>query len=288
MLEPDGEIATVGVVVTSYQQGEQILEAVRSVQAQTRVPAEIIVVDDGSDDELTLRVLDQLESEIKVIRQTNAGVAAARNYGIRNLGTEYVAVLDGDDQWEPTFLERTTALLETDEHCVAASSWLQMFGVATHLVEPAGGTLVDFLHRNACPASAVYLRSSWEQAEGYRETMRAGFEDWDFFLSLLEPGGRIDVVPEPLLRYRTHPSSLNVTSMTSRLDRFREIITTHRAAYEDHLLEALLALEATSIERLAQWERLLDQVPDAPRPTPRFGDGGMAASVRIASARRTI
>lgn len=68
MLEPDGEIATVGVVLTSYQQGEQVVEAVRSVQAQTRVPAEIIVVDDGSEDELTLRVLNELESDVKVIR----------------------------------------------------------------------------------------------------------------------------------------------------------------------------------------------------------------------------
>lgn len=282
----EGGLASIGVVVTSYQQGEQVAEAVQSVYAQTRVPVEVIVVDDGSTDEATHLVLKQLQPRATVLKQPNAGVAAARNNGIRSLGTNYVAVLDGDDQWEPTFLERTTALLESDGHCIAASSWLQMFGVATHLVEPAGGTLVDFLHRNACPASAVFRRSAWELAGGYRETMRAGFEDWDFFLSLLEQGGRIEIVPAPLLRYRTHPSSLNVTSMADRLNRFREIISGHRAAYQDHLLEALLALEATSIERLTRWEHLLEQVPDAPEPTPRFGDGGMAASVRIASARR--
>jgi len=283
----EGGNASVGVVVTSYQQGEQVAEAVQSVHAQTRVPAEIVVVDDGSTDDATHRVLEQLQSQVTVLRQPNTGVAAARNHGVSSLDTTYVAVLDGDDQWEPTFLERTTALLETDEHCIAASSWLQMFGVATHIVEPAGGTLVDFLHRNACPASAVFRRTTWEQTGGYRETMRTGFEDWDFFLTILERGGRVDVVPAPLLRYRTHPSSLNVTSMTTRLERFRDIITAHRAAYADHLLEALIALEATSIQRLDQWERLLTQLPDEPEPAPRFGDGGMAASVRIATRRAT-
>lgn len=281
----DSGKGSIGVVVTSYRQGEYVAEAVRSVQAQTRVPVEVVVVDDGSTDEATDHVLDRLRSQVSVIRQPNAGVAAARNHGIRTLGTTYIAVLDGDDQWEPTFLEHTTALLEADGQCTAASSWLQMFGVATHVVEPAGGSLVNFLHRNACPASAVFRRTAWEQAGGYRETMRSGFEDWDFFLSVLEPGGRVDIVPAPLLRYRTHPSSLNVTSMTNRLERFREIITAHRSAYQDHLVEVLLALEATSIERLTQWERLLEQTPDASVPTPRFGDGGMAAAVRIASAR---
>lgn len=264
----EGGNASVGVVVTSYQQGEQVAEAVQSVHAQTRAAAEIVVVDDGSTDDATHRVLEQLQSQVTVLRQPNTGVAAARNHGVSSLGTTYVAVLDGDDQWEPTFLERTTALLETDERCIAASSWLQMFGVATYIVEPAGGTLVDFLHRNACPASAVFRRTASEQTGGYRETVRTGFEDWDFFLTILERGGRVDIVPAPLLRYGTHPSSLNVTSMTTRLERFRDIITAHRAAYADHLLEALRALEATSIERLEQWERLLMQLPDAPEPAP--------------------
>lgn len=276
---------SIGVVVTCFEQHEQVREAVSSVLGQTRVPAEVVVVDDGSRDRRTREVLDDLEASATVVRRCNAGVAAARNDGIGRLGTDYAAVLDGDDLWEPTFLERTAARLDADAECVAASSWLQMFGVATHLVRPSGGRAVDFLARNACPGSAVLRRSDWRGVGGYRESMRHGFEDWDLFLGLLERGGRIDVVPEPLLRYRTAATSLNVTSMAARLDRFGDIVRAHEDLYRRHVVDALLAVEATSIRRLQAWELLVMRDPRVVVPEPGFGDGGMAAAVRIASGR---
>lgn len=275
----------VGVVVTSYRQADQVREAVESVLAQTHLPAAIVVVDDGSPDESTHAVLAGLDPLVTVVRQTNAGVAAARNRGVLTLDTPYVAVLDGDDRWEPTFLAQTIQRMEADETCVAASSWMQMFGVANHLVRPTGGTVVDFLHHNACAASAVFRRTTWTRVGGYRESMRHGFEDWDFFLGALEPGGRIDIVPAPLLNYRTHPTSLNITSMTGRLERFAEIITSHQQTYQHHLLEVILALETTSLDRLARWEELMLTQPEIPVPDPSFGDGGMAAAVRLALTR---
>lgn len=284
----DRRSSSVGVVVTCFEQQEQVREAVLSVLGQTRAPSTVVVVDDGSSDQPTRDVLAGLETIATVFNQPNAGVAAARNAGIARLQTDYVAVLDGDDQWEPTFLARTAELLDDDDSCLAASAWLQMFGVTDHLVRPTGGVAKDFLAHNACPASAVFRRASWVQTGGYRESMRHGFEDWDFLLTLLQHGGHVQIVEEALLRYRTHAMSLNVTSMTNRLDRFREIIDQHEDLYRQHATDALLALEATSIRRLQDWELLLQHDPQLPEPEPRFGDGGMAAAVRIATARSRL
>lgn len=283
---------SVGVVITAFNQGQMVTEAVASALAQTRPVAEIVVVDDGSTDAASLAALAQIGTShpsVRVHHQANAGVSVARNAGIALLSSDYVAVLDGDDAWDPRFVQATAALLDESPRTVAASSWLEMFGVATGVVQPTGGTLVDFLPRNASPASAVFRREDHARAGGYDESMTQGFEDWDFFLRLLgtdaSEGAQVSVVPEALLRYRTHPSSLNIRSMEDRLTRYRQIISNHHAAFAAHLTDALLGLEATSMSRLAAWERLHVDDETLPVGPATFGDGGMAATVRIATHR---
>lgn len=284
-------MSSVGVVVTAYDQGRTVEDAVLSVLAQSHPVDEVVVVDDGSTDPESLEVLAGLPrlggtaSVVRVLHQPNGGVSAARNTGIAALGTEVVAVLDGDDLWEPTFVQKTLALL--DDGTVAASSWLSMFGVAQGVVEPTGGTVEAFLPRNAAPASALFRRAHWSEAGGYDESMRQGFEDWDFFLRLLHcDGSRVAVVPEPLLRYRTHPASANVRSMEDRLARYAQVVANHRDTFAAHLEAALLGLERTSITRLAAWEALVADDPALDVGPVSFGDGGMAAAVRVASVRR--
>ncbi|GIG37103.1 glycosyl transferase [Cellulomonas pakistanensis] len=275
----------VAVVVTAHDQRELVVEAVASVRAQTAPCAELVVVDDGSADSGSLAVLDRLRAEgVRVLRQANAGVSAARNAGIAATRAPLVLVLDGDDRLAPAFLERVVPLLD-DPDVVAASSWLGLFGVATGVARPVGGRLVDFLHRNACPGTAVLRRAAWERAGGYDESLRAGFEDWDLYLGMLARGGRVAIEPEALIRYRTAPASANVRSMEHRLDLVRGLVEKHRAAYAAHLTDVLLAQEATAIRRLADWEALVAADPALPLGEPTFGDGGMAAHVRVATAR---
>ncbi|MGV8973082.1 MAG: glycosyltransferase family 2 protein [Rhodoglobus sp.] len=277
----------IGVVISSYNQGDLVRKAVDSVQDQECPPEEIVVVDDGSTDPDSLRILALIESSgVRVLRQANLGVSAARNAGIAALGTPYVAVLDGDDTYAREFLGRTSAILTADGDVVAASSWLATVGVGHWVVRPAGGRLVDFLARNACPAAAVIRREAWETVGGYSEDLRRGFEDWDFFLKLLELGGRIEIVPEPLIVYRTAPASANVRSMTRRLELYGQLIDRHAPAFTENARAAVLALEAAAIRRLSSWERLVsaDQSLDLGEVT--YGDGGMAAAVRVATARQ--
>ena len=235
----------------------------------------------------SVEVIERLQGDtrVRVLRQSNRGVSAARNAGIAAAGTDLVAVLDGDDRLAPTFLERTVAVLEGDPGARAASSWLRAHGVIDAVVRPGGGSAVDFLHRNACPATAVVRRDAWRACGGYDEDLRSGFEDWDFFLSLVGDGGHVAVVPEPLIEYRTAPASANVRSMDSRLELYGRLVDKHRAVFERHLREVLLALEARAMDAAARWEDLVAADRSLPVGEVTYGDGGMAAAVRIAVRR---
>lgn len=289
-------------VITSYNQKSMIYEAVHSLCGQTILPKRIIIVDDGSTDETSIEVLEKIETDrrlpvpIRIIRQPNSGVSAARNTGIREAKAPLVLVLDGDDGLAPSFIEETGKLLEENPSMAAASSWMHTFGVLEALVRPLGGTVKDFLSRNCCPASHILRREAWERCGGYDETMRSGFEDWDFFLSMLEaaPGASIGIVEKPLINYRTAPVSPNIKSMEKRLELMRYLISKHKTLYIDHVEDALLGMEAISISRLYGWEceilharragSGLSDISNEFINSPSYGDGGMAAAVRIVSA----
>lgn len=288
-------------VITSFNQGTMIEEAVYSLCIQTTPPSKILIVDDGSTDILSMEVLHKLEKSsntsvpVDVIYQANNGVSAARNSGIRKTQTPLVLILDGDDQLEPSYIEHVSELLRTNPHMVAASSWMHTFGILDSVVCPSGGKLSAFLPRNACPATHILRRTSWEICGGYDETMRTGFEDWEFFLHILEctPDAQIGIVEQPLLKYRTAPASANVQSMTKRLELMRYMIEKHLETYQQNITDALLGVEATSMSRLYSWENemiynrsngaSLSETSQNFLQSPSYGDGGMAAAVRILS-----
>lgn len=102
----------VSVIIPTFNRAHIIREAVESVLEQTYQPLEVIVVDDGSSDN-TSEVLSRFGSAITVIRQKNAGPAAARNRGIAASNGAFVAFLDSDDLWVPAKIERQVALLDS-------------------------------------------------------------------------------------------------------------------------------------------------------------------------------
>src|SRR6516164_2276083 len=109
----------VDVVIPVYNSAATVAESVESALGQTFTDFEIIAVDDGSTD-TSAEVLSRYGARIRVLAQSNRGLSAARNAGVR-LGTaEYVAFLDADDIWEPEMLKRTVAALDRLPHSVLA------------------------------------------------------------------------------------------------------------------------------------------------------------------------
>lgn len=221
------------------------------------------------------------------MRHPNQGVSAARNHGLDASSADYVLVLDGDDTLHPSFLHQTYELLERDPSAKAASSWLKMFGVATASVHPRGGDVRNFLTANSSPACVLLRMESVRGRVEYDESMREGFEDWDFFLSLLTTGGHIAIVEQELINYRTAPASANIASMTKRSRLYAFITNKHHEIFAQHWRHALLESEAHSTERLLAWENLAVRSRDVDLSTATYGDGGMASIVRV-SANRSI
>ena len=114
------------VVIPLYNKEKTIATALNSVLAQTYHDFEVIVVDDGSTDDGADVVEGYTDARIRLIRQENAGVSAARNRGIEEAKGEYVAFLDADDEWMPEFLEEIVALQQEFPDCKAqATSYVQ-------------------------------------------------------------------------------------------------------------------------------------------------------------------
>ncbi len=111
----DSNKPTVSVVIPLYNKGRYIERALTSVLAQTHPPLEIIVVDDGSTDDGPEKVLNFNNPKIILIRQENRGPGAARNAGLARARDKYIAFLDADDEWLPSFLKVGSSLLEDAE-----------------------------------------------------------------------------------------------------------------------------------------------------------------------------
>lgn len=227
----------VSVVIPCYNQGAYIAETIDSVLAQTSQEFEIIVVNDGSTDHETVRLLERLEHpKLRVVHTGNQGVSAARNTGIALASGEYILPLDGDDRIGRGYLEQGAALLDRHPEAGFVYCLARLFGAKRGMFYLNGATLPEMLLDSRVFCSAMYRKQDWEAAGGYNTNMRQGLEDWDFWLSLLELGKTPLLIPEVLFHYRVRPRS-RTRSMTEeqKLAMQLQLMENHRELYCRHI-----------------------------------------------------
>jgi glycosyltransferase involved in cell wall biosynthesis len=200
----------VSVIIPCFNHGEFLPEAVGSVNNIRRSDIELIVVDDGSTDERTRKEMDMLSGRgTRVIRQTNKGLAAARNAGVLASQGEYIFPLDADDHLRSGWIDRGIGILESDTHIGVVYGDAECFGIRTDRwcvgpFDPEKLLFSNFIH-----ASALYRRAVWEQNGGYDGTMPVqGLEDWDFWVGAFERGWQFHYVPEVFFEYRRAEQSM--------------------------------------------------------------------------------
>jgi glycosyltransferase involved in cell wall biosynthesis len=230
----------VSVVIPCFNHGEFLPEAVASVAASTeRDDVEIIVVDDGSTDERTRTETDKLIAQgIRVIRQENQGLAAARNAAILASQGQYIFPLDADDRVRPGYIERGICVLDANPKVGIVYGDMEFFGEKTGRWVSGPFNPNRLMQQNYIVCSAVFRRVIWDQNGGYDGTMPVqGFEDWDFWLSAYEHGWQFVYVPEILFEYRQHRESMLTRGRKREADVARFVATKHAALYRQAWLQ---------------------------------------------------
>jgi glycosyltransferase involved in cell wall biosynthesis len=195
----------VTVVVTCFELGAYLGEAVDSALAQAPRP-HVVVVDDGSRQPATLAALDALPEGVELVRQDNQGAAAARNAGLGRVRTPYALVLDGDDRLTDGALARLRAVLEADSHLGFAYGLMEQFGEMSGVLRFPPYDPYALLYRHTIGLSALARMAVFEQTGGFDPAFGA-YEDWELWLHALARGWRGRQVPAVTLHYRRRAGS---------------------------------------------------------------------------------
>lgn len=205
----------VSVIIPCYNHARFLPESVESALAQTYPHVEVLVIDDGSTDE-TREVASRYGDRIRYIYQENAGLAAARNTGIREARGELIGLLDADDRWLPRKLEVQVPHFAEPAVGLAHTSYRKFpppdYPEKEWLVpEGAGPTYLDELRLNRIGVlTAVFRRALALEVGGFDETLRS-CEDWDLWTRLIERSQAVGCA-EVLAEYRLHPGSMSTNA----------------------------------------------------------------------------
>jgi glycosyltransferase involved in cell wall biosynthesis len=221
-LRATAQMPNVSVVIPAYNPGRMVSMAVESVLTQTRPAREVIIIDDGSTDDAAA-ALTRFGDRVRVVRQENLGVAAARNRGAWETAGDLIAFLDADDEWLPEKLERQVALFEGEPslglvHCgyeeidVNGRSqgrsiqgrrgddvWREMLLFEPSVLGGGSGSLIS--------------RRAFEEVGGFDRRLSTS-ADWDLYFRIARRHP-VNFVPEVLMRYRVHGGNMhtNVRAM---------------------------------------------------------------------------
>jgi GT2 family glycosyltransferase len=219
---PIGSLATptVSILTPAYNSGKFIRQTLDSALKQTFTDFEMIVVDDGSTDD-TRRIVKEYadrDRRIHLISQPNGGIAAARNRAMRLARGRFLALLDSDDLWLPTYLSDQLAILAERPDIDVLSSNAINFGGAfdgTPLLPirwRGGIRLVSLLElinvEDSLCILSIFRREVTDAIGGFDITLRRS-EDYDLWLRATVAGYRIAVNPKPLGLYRRRPDSVS-------------------------------------------------------------------------------
>jgi glycosyltransferase involved in cell wall biosynthesis len=180
----------IGVVVPAYNAAPWIGDAIASVLAQAHCDWRLVVVDDGSTDDTADVAAGFTDRRIRLIRQANAGVSAARNTGSSVVDGAALLFLDADDRLAPDALTRLAAALDAWPRAVAASGACAFVDTGAVRRPPAGDILQRLLVRNLfANGGHLLLRAeAVRKAGGFRRGITYG-EDWEFWIRIALQGG---------------------------------------------------------------------------------------------------
>jgi len=232
----------ISIIIPYYNGEKYIQETLESVYRQTHQDFEVIIVNDGSDQNvLEASIQNMLHPNLKVIHQENQGQSAARNNGAKLATGKYILFLDCDDLIDQTFLAKTYTILQQKPEVRICYSRGKFFEKTDKewVLQPFN--IYDFLIENSIPITALIYKEDFENA-GEFDVRLNYYEDWDFWITLIKNGAGTYKIDEFLFFYRIRTGSDSLTNISSdnrlRLsDNFFEIYKKHYAFYQENGLD---------------------------------------------------
>lgn len=255
-----GGNSVVTVVVPCFNYGHFLPEALQSLATQAGGPPRTIVVDDGSTDPHTQRVIDDLAGDVEVIRQANQGMCKASNVGLERAETEYALVLSADDRLFPGALGLLRAALDANPSLGYAYGQAWFFGTQSGLLKLPPWDPWRLLFRNIVTGTALIRTELLRATGGYDPDFRY-YEDWELWIHALSLGWRGEQVNEPALHYRRHAAAKGYVDRGGYRETCRLLRRKHAPLYEN--LERIAGVSSAG-----RAERLLYRYVWAPRPWP--------------------
>jgi glycosyltransferase involved in cell wall biosynthesis len=195
------------VVITCFNYGAWLPEAVASALDQQGGSPRVIVVDDGSDEPETIAALEGLPDGVQLIHQANEGLSSARNTGLRATDARYLIVLDADDLLPPTALADLRESLDRDAEVGFSYGVTRFFGEWDGELTFPPLDPYRLIYRHIIGSTALMRRELFDDVGGYDPGF-AGYEDWDFWLGALERGWRGHKVERVTFLYRRRGNTM--------------------------------------------------------------------------------
>ncbi len=247
----------VSVIVPCYNHGCYLADSLGSLLAQTYPYFECIIVNDGSSDN-TIEAAEEFtrkDSRFKLLNIENGGLSNARNTGIKAATGDLILPLDADDKIDPTYIEKAVRVLADNPDIDIVYCDAQLFGKKNNKWILPEYSLELILGQNCIFCSAIYRRSSYMRTNGYNVNMRGGYEDWDFWLSMIEKGSKVHKINECLFHYRIR--SLSMARSMSKEDKSRlrkQIYLNHKELYNSHFFNPLCSFEYVEVAESLEYK----------------------------------
>ncbi|PSN20738.1 glycosyl transferase family A [filamentous cyanobacterium CCP5] len=207
----------VSVLVPAYNAMEYLPETISSILNQTYQDFEIIIVDDGSSDNIKDWAKQLSDSRIRLISQSNQGLANARNTGLANAKGTYIAFIDADDIWRPRKLEKQVGILDEYPEVGLVYTWVALidengvFQGKFRKNHVHGDVWIKLTTHNVveCGSVALVRRECFDKVGMFDEALPFSCsEDWDMWLRIAAHYN-FGLVREPLVYYRNHSNNLS-------------------------------------------------------------------------------
>lgn len=256
----------VSIIMPCYNDGKYIKEAIESVKNQTYSNIEIIVIDDGSDDEDTISILKEIEEDVLLLKTNHLRPAGARNFGIEHATGKYILPVDSDDIIDVTYIEKAVNIIESKKNIGVVYCEADLFGAKKGKWDLPTYSFDTMLLDNIVFVTALFYKEDWEKIGGFNTNMEAGMEDYDFWLGILSLGKEIYQIPEILFHYRIKPVSRTTgfQSDYTQVQRvYRQMYDNHKEFYEKYREQYAKILRDALIEQIAlrtKYEKIFEKV----------------------------